>query len=191
MSDNASIEGPPRKKMRKGTHSCWECRRRKIRCIFTPENQTTCSECFARGSKCIDQEHAESDMVLDQRKNLRERVARLESLVDTLLEDRTDRGAAEALRELRSSKLPPTPISNGESPLGPGNQEVPGHTDQAPLLTLFNNDVVSRIAFRSYISIYLYRLCQYNLFLFSFFFSFLNYQPPPTLLQQQLFIELS
>ncbi|KAF2090644.1 hypothetical protein K490DRAFT_15370, partial [Saccharata proteae CBS 121410] len=58
-----------KKKMRKGTHSCFECRRRKIRCIYTPENQSECTECFARGSKCIDQETAKGDVV-DQRKNL-------------------------------------------------------------------------------------------------------------------------
>jgi len=140
-----SATPPPRKKMRKGTHSCWECRRRKIRCLFSNDNPSVCTECFARGSRCVDQEHAESDVVVDQRKNLRERVARLESLVETLMDDRTDRGAAEALRDLRSSKLPPTPVDSEESPLGPGNQEVPGHTDQVPILALFNNEVVCSI----------------------------------------------
>ncbi|KAH7073053.1 hypothetical protein FB567DRAFT_401680, partial [Paraphoma chrysanthemicola] len=61
---------PTRKKMRKGTHSCFECRRRKIRCIFQPDNPDVCSECFARGSRCVDQEHANPDVVVDHRKNL-------------------------------------------------------------------------------------------------------------------------
>jgi hypothetical protein len=146
---SAAGDGPPRKKMRKGTHSCWECRRRKIRCTFSADNQTTCTECFARGSRCVDQEHVESDVVVDQRKNLRERVARLESLLVNLMDDQTDRGAAEALRELRGSKLPLTPSSNSESPLGPGKEELPGHSEQAPLMALFNNDVVSSCLFLS------------------------------------------
>jgi hypothetical protein len=144
-----SSSEPPRKKMRKGTHSCWECRRRKIRCIFPPEHPSTCNECFARGSRCVDQENIETDVVVDQRKNLRERVARLESLVDTLLEDHSDRGAAEVLRDLRSSRLPPTPGSNTETPLGPSQQEVPGHTEQMPIYQLFNNEVVGLLAVRN------------------------------------------
>ncbi|KAF1949362.1 hypothetical protein CC80DRAFT_376812, partial [Byssothecium circinans] len=59
-----------RKKMRKGTRSCFECRRRKIRCIFPNDNPDVCSECFARGSRCIDQEHADPEVVVDHRKNL-------------------------------------------------------------------------------------------------------------------------
>ncbi|KAF1987789.1 hypothetical protein K402DRAFT_403455 [Aulographum hederae CBS 113979] len=115
-------------------------RRRKIRCIFSSDSSTTCTECFARGSRCIDQEHAESDAIVDQRKNLRERVARLESLVDTLLEDRTDRGAAEALSNLgrTPAPFPPTPLSD-DTPSG----AAVAHS-HAPLLSLFNNDILSR-----------------------------------------------
>ncbi|KAH7131093.1 hypothetical protein EDB81DRAFT_807913 [Dactylonectria macrodidyma] len=43
-----------RKRMRKGTHSCNECRRRKIRCLFPP-NSSVCSPCSSRGSRCVDQ----------------------------------------------------------------------------------------------------------------------------------------
>ena len=83
----------PAKKMRKGTHSCFECRRRKIRCIFSSDNPNVCSECFARGSKCLGQEEADVDVAaLDNRKNLRERVAKLEALVETLSQDRSEVG---------------------------------------------------------------------------------------------------
>ncbi|KAF2015727.1 hypothetical protein BU24DRAFT_422040 [Aaosphaeria arxii CBS 175.79] len=109
-----------RKKMRKGTHSCFECRRRKIRCIFPPDNPEVCSECFARGSRCIDQENANPDVVVDHRKNLRERVSRLEALVDSLLEDKTEK----SIPDTSSSKtpnlthkdtFPPTPLSSEAS----------------------------------------------------------------------------
>ncbi|KAF2842910.1 hypothetical protein M501DRAFT_911060, partial [Patellaria atrata CBS 101060] len=122
-----------RKKMRKGTHSCFECTRRKIRCTFSPENPSVCTECFARGSKCIDQEHAVSEIVVDQRKNLRERVARLEALVDGLLEGSDD--PAEALKKLRSEAFPPTPISEDAG--------LSAAAEPAPLLSMFDN-VLSR-----------------------------------------------
>ncbi|KAI5465286.1 hypothetical protein BGZ63DRAFT_373209 [Mariannaea sp. PMI_226] len=47
-----------RRKMRRGTHSCSECRRRKIKCRFQPGNTSTCIPCTARGSRCIDQRDA-------------------------------------------------------------------------------------------------------------------------------------
>ncbi|KAF2854654.1 hypothetical protein T440DRAFT_464791 [Plenodomus tracheiphilus IPT5] len=119
---------PNRKKMRKGTHSCFECRRRKIRCIFQPDNPDVCSECFARGSRCIDQEHANPEVIVDHRKNLRERVSRLEALVDTLLEDKTvkseSRSQSQSIADTASPKaphvyskdiFPPTPLSSESS----------------------------------------------------------------------------
>lgn len=127
-------------------------RRRKIRCIFSPENGSVCNECFARGSKCIDQENAESDVVLDQRKNLRERVAKLESLIETLLEDKSDRkDAAEALKKLGGSDFPPTPRSgsNNDSPRAaltvPEREESQKGATDAPVLSLFDNVVLSRV----------------------------------------------
>ncbi|KAE9991627.1 hypothetical protein EG327_011323 [Venturia inaequalis] len=125
-----------RKKMRKGTHSCFECRRRKIRCIFPPDNNSVCTECFARGSRCIDQEHVETDVVVDHRKNLRERVARLEALVESLVDDKSEKHAAEALRSLGGDQYPPTPLS----------EDTPTENPHAPVMTLFNNAVLSRAA---------------------------------------------
>ncbi|KAM3070354.1 hypothetical protein ACMFMG_010185 [Clarireedia jacksonii] len=53
------VEGK-RRKLRKGTHSCWECKRRKMKCIYdSPVNATICSGCRRRGSKCLSQEFPE------------------------------------------------------------------------------------------------------------------------------------
>lgn len=111
-------------------------RRRKIRCIFPPDNPNECTECFARGSRCIDQEHASADAIVDHRKNLRERVSRLESLVDSLMDEKSDRGAAETLRNLR-----------GEFPVSPQSSEarsssVADQSDRGPSLRPYDSDVV-------------------------------------------------
>lgn len=45
-----------RRKVRKGTHSCWECRRRKVKCIFALPHDVTCIVCHRRGKKCVGQE---------------------------------------------------------------------------------------------------------------------------------------
>ncbi|KAG2412311.1 hypothetical protein HFD88_009868 [Aspergillus terreus] len=49
-----------RRKVRKGTHSCWECKRRKMKCIFDPRiASASCIGCRRRGSPCISQEFPE------------------------------------------------------------------------------------------------------------------------------------
>ena len=49
-----------RRKLRKGTHSCWECKRRKMKCIFDPlANTAVCNGCRRRGGHCISQEFPE------------------------------------------------------------------------------------------------------------------------------------
>ncbi|KAK0659240.1 Dehydrocurvularin biosynthesis regulator [Lasiodiplodia hormozganensis] len=123
-------DGGIRKKMRKGTHSCFECRRRKIRCIFSDEHPGECTECFARGSRCIDQEHADPEAIVDNRKNLRERVAKLEALIESLLDDRSATGAAETLRRLGADVLPRTPHSDASA-----------GQSKAPLMAVFDNGV--------------------------------------------------
>ena len=48
-----------RRRLRKGTHSCWGCKRRKMKCTFDDPltNATTiCTGCRRRGSPCVSQE---------------------------------------------------------------------------------------------------------------------------------------
>ncbi|KAF2684675.1 hypothetical protein K458DRAFT_442514 [Lentithecium fluviatile CBS 122367] len=157
---------PSRKKMRKGTHSCFECRRRKIRCIFPSDNPDVCSECFARGSRCIDQEHADPEVVVDHRKNLRERVSRLEALVDSLLEDKSEKSQSDTASmktpNTASSKtpnlisrdaFPPTPLSSDASSAVLQNVQRVGSDrgHHVPILSVFEdalNDAEERIKAR-------------------------------------------
>ncbi|KAK8134344.1 hypothetical protein PG984_006356 [Apiospora sp. TS-2023a] len=53
-------EDARRRRLRKGTHSCWECKRRKMRCVFDPTTcATACKGCERRGSPCVGQEFPE------------------------------------------------------------------------------------------------------------------------------------
>ncbi|KAF1914879.1 hypothetical protein BDU57DRAFT_520079 [Ampelomyces quisqualis] len=146
---------PTRKKMRKGTHSCFECRRRKIRCIFSTDNPDVCAECFARGSRCIDQEHANPEVVVDHRKNLRERVSRLEALVDNLLDEKTiksesrsqslsqaDTSSPKAPTLYTKESFPQTPLTSEGSATNflPNNQRVPSNRGHhVPILSVFED----------------------------------------------------
>jgi hypothetical protein len=137
-------------------------RRRKIRCIFAPDNPDVCSECFARGSRCIDQEHANPEVVVDHRKNLRERVSRLEALVDTLLDDKVVKSESQSQSQSRSHSqadtsspkaptlytkdtFPPTPLtSEGSNNFLSNNQRVPSNRGHhIPILSVFEDAVRS------------------------------------------------
>ena len=161
---DSHYQGPARKKMRKGTRSCLECRRRKIKCTFEPGRTAVCNECYARGSTCIDQEHGDvqsyaQTTTTDQSSySLRERVTQLEGLVKDVLHRIPDNGinstsnstpevrnsggstdtqtAAEVLKSLRTSTAP----HFEEEPL-----ELPDYMREgAPALSLFDNAVLSR-----------------------------------------------
>ncbi|KAF2482554.1 hypothetical protein BDY17DRAFT_251487 [Neohortaea acidophila] len=46
-----------RRKLRKGTHSCWACKRRKEKCVYEAHvRPDTCINCQRRGAECISQE---------------------------------------------------------------------------------------------------------------------------------------
>ncbi|KAK8031984.1 hypothetical protein PG990_001718 [Apiospora arundinis] len=47
---------PKRRKIRKGTQSCWECKRRKVRCTYARPTDSICDGCRSRHTECISQE---------------------------------------------------------------------------------------------------------------------------------------
>ncbi|KAH8803446.1 hypothetical protein F5884DRAFT_507818 [Xylogone sp. PMI_703] len=70
--------------MRKGTRSCAECRRRKIRCIFGADHHTVCKNCQARGLLCMEQRRSPMPMIkVESYLALQERVTRLEKLIES------------------------------------------------------------------------------------------------------------
>ncbi|KAJ4247136.1 hypothetical protein NW762_013274 [Fusarium torreyae] len=80
---------PPnkRRKVRKGTRSCWECRRRKIKCQFTNEDDPICIGCLQRETSCISQEYVPTpSSAPSQDKRLAQRLGRLEELMEKLVD---------------------------------------------------------------------------------------------------------
>jgi hypothetical protein len=163
-------QGPARKKMRKGTKSCLECRRRKIKCTFEPGRTAICNECYARGSTCIDQEHGDiqtyTQAAAEQSSySLRERVSQLEDLVKQVLYRLPEKGAgapsepndngahpvasdsekshvdAQAAEVLKSLK---SSLRQSDTGFEESFQLPGGLRDDAPALTLFDNAVIER-----------------------------------------------
>ncbi|KAK2002114.1 hypothetical protein LX36DRAFT_708085 [Colletotrichum falcatum] len=80
---------PKRRKLRKGTQSCWECKRRKARCTFSSANQVVCEGCVRRGTDCVSQEATDQPPPPGSNKHLVDRLGQVEALVKQLLQ--TDR----------------------------------------------------------------------------------------------------
>jgi hypothetical protein len=76
-----------RRKVRKGTRNCWECKRRKVRCTFDAATDTNCENCFRRGTACVSQEHNdEQEMRIQKIKGDQEaRLSRVEILLERLI----------------------------------------------------------------------------------------------------------
>ncbi|MCJ1401941.1 hypothetical protein MMC11_005158 [Xylographa trunciseda] len=80
------VDGPEskRRKVRKGTQSCWECRRRKVRCIFAATSEAACENCRRRGTACNSQEHPEEATPSAGSNRVEARLGRVEELIEHL-----------------------------------------------------------------------------------------------------------
>jgi Fungal Zn(2)-Cys(6) binuclear cluster domain len=165
-SDNASQPKSPsvRKGMRKGTHSCFECRKRKVRCIFAKDS-TVCESCVARGKRCTEQRRELlQEAALDTRESLRERIARLEAIIrasgmdgDSVTVDQISSSLELNLRdtqpgrirtEFSSSSIASNPTPASTPPLNESvSIDKDSHQNIDPLVTLFDNAIVSLIVY--------------------------------------------
>ncbi|EEU38341.1 uncharacterized protein NECHADRAFT_34482 [Fusarium vanettenii 77-13-4] len=80
-----SVPAPKRRKLRKGTQSCWECKRRKARCTFSAATKDVCEGCNRRGTECVSQESTDEPPPPGSKKGLVDRLGQVEALVGQLL----------------------------------------------------------------------------------------------------------
>jgi hypothetical protein len=161
MHTPKSISGDrPSKRLRLGTKSCVECRRRKVRCIFE-QNSKVCKECSSHKSDCIPQQsvRAQKQGPVGDGQDVQQKLQSLEDMVHRLCEAMNVRpespncspfemSAVDALTRLRSSPLPENSLENtqliGTSWREPSeSRSLASSVDQielfedAPLLNLF------------------------------------------------------
>ncbi|KAK2615535.1 hypothetical protein N8I77_002282 [Diaporthe amygdali] len=78
-----------RRKIRKGTKSCWECRKRKIKCQFDSPEDAVCVGCKQRETACRSQEFDDSDVPEAGQKPdppLAKRLDRLEQMMERIVD---------------------------------------------------------------------------------------------------------
>ncbi|KAK3942576.1 hypothetical protein QBC46DRAFT_447767 [Diplogelasinospora grovesii] len=110
-----------RRKLRKGTRSCWECKRRKVRCSFQgsglSSTDAVCVGCQRRGASCVSQEFPEeTEVTTDRGRHMGERLVRIEALVEQIV---------------KSGRIPATSGAAGTANPNPGIP-TPGPTDSEP-----------------------------------------------------------
>lgn len=141
------MESPVKKrKLRKGTHSCRECKRRKARCVFGEnpadgEGDEVCVGCRRRGTICLAQDEEALWTEIDDRgetKVSNRRLERVEAMLEALIEGRglsvKEKPENFGIQKLYSTKSTPSPslLSHhrrfGLEPMGISISEGPGKT---------------------------------------------------------------
>ncbi|ETR96849.1 hypothetical protein M419DRAFT_93160 [Trichoderma reesei RUT C-30] len=83
---DSAMPSPELRKVRKGTRSCWECKRRKIRCSFKPGNPATCAWCISHNLVCVSQRFRDEASDASRNQSMEERMTRMEDLLGRVLE---------------------------------------------------------------------------------------------------------
>ena len=146
---STNSHGPIRKGLRKGTHSCLECRRRRVRCVFEPNNPR-CGECHARGVQCTRQDPELKSVSSQEEHSTRRRMQDLETLVGGIvatlptLESSTSGGLGRLSSEARTllSAVLSSTASTRTPALSLPQSIIPGQ--EPPALSLFDNFVLCR-----------------------------------------------
>ncbi|KAF4493677.1 Zn(II)2Cys6 transcription factor (Eurofung) [Fusarium agapanthi] len=139
---SAQQQSPPFP-FRKGTKSCTECRRRKIRCVRIPEDSLTCRQCVERKTSCLAQV-SKSRTRQARRLPSRHRITQLESQVSQLTKTINDiqvKLGGESILHLEQQidQSPGSDVSDDEST----NSEGLIAEESSDFRSLFHNDILS------------------------------------------------
>ncbi|KAI1107084.1 hypothetical protein F4804DRAFT_340088 [Jackrogersella minutella] len=124
-----------RRKIRKGTHSCWECRRRKTRCQYSSPAATVCIGCEARGTTCMSQEFSDEQPPSSER-GLSLRMSRVESMLEKIVERIAPGSYAPSQLDNQHHTSP----ASAEDELDASSPDLlrPSATDHPPVVGIFD-----------------------------------------------------
>ncbi|EDN94258.1 hypothetical protein SS1G_10131 [Sclerotinia sclerotiorum 1980 UF-70] len=127
-----------KKRVRKGTKSCWECKRRKVKCQLSSENVSVCSGCLSRGTTCISQEYPE-EHDSSGGPQIGERLGRIELTLDKLMAKLDQYDEQENATKIHT----PESMGTGDvlSPFPSTTSTGYDSATTAPILSLFDNSV--------------------------------------------------
>jgi len=120
-----------RRKIRKGTRSCWECKRRKLRCLFEHGSPTNaiCIGCRRRGTTCVSQEFPEEvSAPVEKARHISDRVVRVEDQLEELIkrvgkDEPAVSGGSSDFDGISSYGIPDPPLIDSETSRFPNLRE--------------------------------------------------------------------
>ncbi|KAJ1326764.1 RNA polymerase II-specific transcription factor-like protein [Microdochium nivale] len=124
-----------RRKVRKGTRSCWECRRRKIRCTFRAGDDTTCDGCRARSTGCISQQFDEAASPDPPDSPLAQRLSRVEDLLERLADQVLPGGSQNRGNITFGATAASSPLTAEPTPTSRATRAIPEPLSPARQLT--------------------------------------------------------
>jgi hypothetical protein len=116
---------PKRRKVRKGTQSCWECKRRKVRCTFSePSERGVCDGCKGRGTACVGQEFPDEPLASPAGAGTRalgDRLGQVEARVEKLIReiDRNHRPSGQTEQSIQACVPTPADSRRGKGTESP------------------------------------------------------------------------
>ncbi|KAI1736668.1 hypothetical protein F4680DRAFT_253649 [Xylaria scruposa] len=119
--DGQTSSSNKRRKVRKGTRSCWECKRRKAKCVFDSSSEEgespICAGCRRRRTPCVAQEFPEelAPARIGSR-HLSHRISRVEEFMQELMTGHGTNSLDAASLPSPSFRPPPTPSESLEDP---------------------------------------------------------------------------
>ena len=130
-----------RRRVRKGTQSCWECKRRKIRCVFASSEDVTCIGCQRRRAPCVSQEMPEDlSPAKAGNRHLSERIARVEDLMKDFLASKvvgaTSQMEGEPRQDRRSDSDASKARSHNPAPASTRAPLTPAEVREPPTISL-------------------------------------------------------
>ncbi|KAH8900354.1 hypothetical protein GQ53DRAFT_708151 [Thozetella sp. PMI_491] len=113
-----------RRKTRKGTRSCWECKRRKVRCTFESPTDAVCISCSKRSTECVSQEFPDERTPPAKSRLVGDRFLRVEAMIAQLAERTGSMPIASSTQARKPgrgqntyrSKIPTPAISDAPTP---------------------------------------------------------------------------
>ncbi|KAK5787796.1 hypothetical protein VI817_010293 [Penicillium citrinum] len=123
MSDEEDSRPIKRRKVRKGTQSCWECKRRKVRCLISQGN-VICDNCRRRNATCISQDLPDRPAPSACNVDVDDRLSRMEFLIEQLI----DKAGINSTQTAHQVEKPQYQISSSSSQQPPLAPEILSHT---------------------------------------------------------------
>ncbi len=109
------------------------------------DGRSSCTECELRGNRCVGQDFdGVQEQLYSAKRNVRDRVGRLEAMVETLMEKVESQNHPEDEHQQSAARVLESMAVGALTPSSEASVDHVGHLENAPLLSLFDNTVLSR-----------------------------------------------